>query len=63
MGDPALLTTFSRAAAEHGDRDLNADVWHNHLLDQLVNLARGEPVHMLPSPVTPAPALEGEAAG
>jgi glycosyltransferase involved in cell wall biosynthesis len=48
LGDPALLVRFSAAAAAHAHHNLNADVWHNHLLDQLVALADNRPVMLLP---------------
>lgn len=48
IGDPNLLTQFSRAAAAHADRNLNAGVWHTHLIDQLVAIADERAVTMLP---------------
>ena len=48
MNDPALLARFSAAAAKHGENTLNADLWHNHLLDQLVALADSRPVRFKP---------------
>ena len=48
MNEPELLTRFSAAAASHAMRDLSADVWHNHLLDQLVAVADGRNVMFKP---------------
>lgn len=49
MNDPALHERMGRAAQEHAARDLSADVWHNHLLDQLVALADSRGVSRLPA--------------
>lgn len=48
LDNPAMLTRFSAAAAERASHALNADVWHNHLLDQLVSLANDRPLRRLP---------------
>ena len=41
LSDAGLRERMGRAAREHARTRLNADVWHNHLLDQLVALADG----------------------
>lgn len=48
MSDPALHQRMSRAAREHARTNLNADTWHNHLLDQLAGLANGRSLHRRP---------------
>lgn len=48
MDEPQFLSRLSAGAAAHAARRLNADVWHNHLLDQLVALADGRPVARAP---------------
>lgn len=50
ISDPGLLSRFSRAAAVHADRNLNADVWHGHLIDQLLAIADGRAVTSRPAP-------------
>lgn len=52
MDNPAERARMSAAARAHARTTLNADVWHNHLLDQLVALADRRPVR-------PEPALTG----
>ncbi len=49
MGDPGLRERMGPAARERARTRLNADVWHNHLLDQLCALADGRPVSRLPA--------------
>ncbi|MCC6322297.1 MAG: glycosyltransferase family 4 protein [Phycisphaerales bacterium] len=48
LNDASLLTRFSAAAAEHARLNLNADIWHNHLLDQIVSLANHRAVKFTP---------------
>lgn len=48
IGDPDLLTRLSRAAAVHADRNLNAEIWHAHLIDQLIAIADERAVTMRP---------------
>ena len=48
LADVALRQNMGRAAREHAQRDLNASIWHNHLLNQLVALAAARPLRMLP---------------
>lgn len=43
MNDPERRELMSITAREHAARDLSADVWHTHLLDQLVALADARP--------------------
>lgn len=50
LDDPALRSRMGAAAQAHAQRDLSADVWHNHLLDQLVNLADDRPLRRRPTP-------------
>jgi hypothetical protein len=49
LGDAGLRERMGRAAREHVRVNLNADVWHNHLLDQLCALADGRPSARLPT--------------
>jgi glycosyltransferase involved in cell wall biosynthesis len=51
LDDPGLRAHMGRAAAEHARRDLNPDVWHVHMLDQLVALGRGQPLRRAPAGV------------
>jgi glycosyltransferase involved in cell wall biosynthesis len=55
----AVECLLNAAAIQHARRDLSADIWHNHLLDQLVALADGRPIQSWPArvprdPPTPA---------
>lgn len=54
--DVPLRQRMSAAAIRHVRDHLNADVWHNHLLDQLVALADGRPVRTLPPSEQATPA-------
>ena len=49
IDDAALRARMGRAAAEHAARNLNPDVWHPHMIDQLVALARGQPLARVPA--------------
>ncbi len=53
LHDPALAAKMSAAAIAHVQAHLNPDIWHNHLLDQLVALADGRPIRTLPVSVSP----------
>lgn len=48
LSDAAVRTRMSTAARQHAATRLNADIWHNHLLDQLVALADGRPLLRAP---------------
>ena len=48
MRDAGLREQMGRTAREHARTNLNADVWHNHLLDQLVCLANGQSLSRRP---------------
>ena len=48
LDDGALRDKMGRAAREHARGELNADVWHNHLLNQLVAAADGKPTERTP---------------
>ena len=48
MGDAALRTRMGEAARVYARVDLSADVWHNHLLDQLIALADGRAAARVP---------------
>lgn len=50
MDNPAERVRMAVAAREHARTTLNADVWHNHLLDQLVALADRKPLRLEPAP-------------
>lgn len=52
IDDGALRRQMSRAASDHIDRDLNADLWHTHLMDQIVALADGLRVRREPTPIS-----------
>jgi glycosyltransferase involved in cell wall biosynthesis len=56
--DRALRQRMGRAGREHVSRNLNAGVWHNHLLDQIVATANGESVARLPGSMAENPRLE-----
>lgn len=56
LNDTALRQRLSAGALDHADRNLNADRWHNHLLDQLVRVAQGQPVRTCPAGVDLPPA-------
>jgi glycosyltransferase involved in cell wall biosynthesis len=49
LDDAQLRARMGQAAARHAVENLNADVWHNHLLDQLVALADGRPLTRTPA--------------
>jgi glycosyltransferase involved in cell wall biosynthesis len=49
MDDGDLRARMGRAAREHAERNLSAEVWHNHLLDQLVALADGRALRKVPT--------------
>lgn len=65
LDDPDRLTRFAAAATEHGNRGLSADLWHNHLLDQLIAIADGRPVATRPAALetgaAPAPSAPAAA--
>jgi hypothetical protein len=48
LDDAALRARMGRAAREHAEKNLNPDVWHTHMMDQLVNLADGQPIAYAP---------------
>lgn len=50
VGEPERLR-MSAAAIQHVRENLNADLWHTHLLDQLVALADGRPVRTFPASI------------
>ncbi len=50
MADSVQREKMGRAASEHARVDLNADIWHNHLLNQLVAAADGKPPKRTPRP-------------
>jgi len=53
LNDATLRQRMGRAARAHAAESLSADVWHNHLLDQLVALADGRPTARRPAAAGP----------
>lgn len=51
LDDAALRARMGAAARQHARHGLDADAWHNHLLDQLVNLADGRPIRRRPGAI------------
>jgi glycosyltransferase involved in cell wall biosynthesis len=51
MDSPLLWHTMSAAARFHASSALRADLWHNHLLGQLVALADRRPIQSWPVPM------------
>lgn len=49
INDAPLRERMSLAAMHHARTNLSADLWHNHLLNQLVALAHNQPIHRLPT--------------
>jgi hypothetical protein len=47
--EPDTLARFSGAAVVHAELHLNAQTWHNHLIDQLVAIAHHRPIAFAPS--------------
>jgi glycosyltransferase involved in cell wall biosynthesis len=62
MDDDAKRERFSRAAAARGQRELSGRIWHNHLMDQLVALADGRGVRVMPAALSGADELTVPAA-
>ncbi|MBX3407056.1 MAG: glycosyltransferase family 4 protein [Phycisphaeraceae bacterium] len=54
LDDAALRVRMGEAARRHAQHNLSASVWHDHLLDQLVNLACGRAVQRRPMAHSPA---------
>lgn len=50
IADEALLETQCADAKLHADRDLNGQIWYDHLLNQLVAVAQSRAVHKEPAP-------------
>lgn len=48
LSDEGLRTQMGRRARVHVERNLNAAVWHNHLLDQLIAIAGGRAIQTEP---------------
>jgi glycosyltransferase involved in cell wall biosynthesis len=51
IDDHALRRRMGAAALEHAGRNLSGEIWHNHLLTQLVNLADARPLKFAPEGV------------
>ena len=51
VNDAALRRRMGLAALEHSRLNMSGDVWHRHLMDQLVNLADGRPIRYAPEGV------------
>lgn len=48
IADASWREHLSRGATHHAAKNLNAEVWHRHLLDQIVRVANGQPVEFSP---------------
>jgi len=55
IDDPIERERLSRGALARAARDLDAAMWHNHLLDQLVALADGRPLRTVPAALDATP--------
>lgn len=51
IDDGSLRRRMGLAALEHSRLNMSGDVWHRHLMDQLVNLADGRPIRYAPEGV------------
>lgn len=51
LNDDALRVRMGAAAYAHARANLDPDIWHNHLMDQLVALADGRPLRKAPAGV------------